>query len=125
MNELVTILYVDDEPINLEMFKMNISNHFKVLTSESAIGGLEILQKYPDIKVIISDMRMPQMNGIEFIKEVRKINKIISCFILTGYGINDEIQKALESGLIISYFQKPFNMRDIETKISEVLLKKG
>ena len=57
MNMKKTILYVDDEPINLRLFALNLKRDFKVLTAESAALGLEILNNNDDISVVISDMR--------------------------------------------------------------------
>ena len=60
----INVLYVDDEAINLELFKMAFKNIFDVLTAESGPAGLEIMSKYDTIQVVISDMKMPEMNLI-------------------------------------------------------------
>ena len=62
------ILYVDDEFINLEIFEINFSEKYEVFTALDAKSGLEVLAKESGIVVVISDMRMPEMNGIDFIK---------------------------------------------------------
>jgi len=118
MESAIHILYVDDEPINLMLFRSMFSKKYSVDTAESGYQGLEFLKNNRDIKVIISDMRMPGMNGIEFIQKARELYPSGVFFILTGYDITPEIRKALGNGLISRYFQKPFNMKEIDEAIS-------
>jgi len=115
------ILYVDDEEINLMLFDINFRKRFQIITALSARQGLKILSEHPTVSVVISDMRMPEMSGIEFIKNAKELFPNISYYILTGYDINKEISAALESGLIHAYFKKPFNVSEIELKIKSVL----
>lgn len=60
---------------------------------------------------------MPEMNGIEFIKQVKKINPNIGCYMLTGYDLIDEIKKALKHKLINKCFVKPLNIPEIHSTI--------
>ncbi|HAN19435.1 MAG: hypothetical protein A2X13_02055 [Bacteroidetes bacterium GWC2_33_15] len=120
MENLLVILYVDDEPINLMLFEQMFKTKYKILTAESGYSGLNILNKNPEIKVVISDMKMPGMNGIEFILKAKELFPNILFYILTGYEITPEIQESLENGLISKYFQKPFNMKEIDDSISEI-----
>ena len=69
---LPRILYVDDEVINLELLQLTYMNDFEVITATSAKEGLQMLEVNPDIRVVISDLKMPVMNGLEFIKVVKK-----------------------------------------------------
>lgn len=66
-------------------------------------------------------MKMPGMNGIEFIQKAKKLYSDIHYYILTSYDITPEIENALRTGLIDKYFQKPFNMKGIEFAITEKL----
>ena len=116
-----TILYVDDEPLNLMLFKANFKNKFNVHTAESGYKGLELLKEIPDTNIVISDMKMPGINGLEFIRLAKKEFPRISFYILTGFDITDEISQAIEDGLIHKYFRKPFNIKEIESAIFEVL----
>ena len=118
MNEKQTILYVDDEEINLVVFEANFIGKFNVITADSGFEGIKILENKPDIPIVISDMKMPGMNGIEFIKIAKKQFPNIVYFILTGFDITDEISSALDDKLINDYFKKPFNGREIEDSIN-------
>lgn len=121
MNNPITILYVDDEPMNLMLFRANFKNKFNVQTAESGKEGLNQLISNPSTHVVISDMKMPGMNGIEFIKLAKIDFPNISFFILTGFDITDEISEALNDKLIHRYFRKPFNIKEIETAILEAV----
>lgn len=122
MKQNITILYVDDEPINIMVFESTFDQYFKIETSISGMAALDKLNMNPDIKIVISDMKMPLMNGIEFITEAQKKFPDIKYYILTGYGLTEEIAGALKSNLICKYFSKPFNVKEIlksiETAIS-------
>ncbi len=115
------LLYVDDEDINLELFKIVFKNKFIVLTAKSGSLGLQQLENNKDVCIVISDMKMPGMNGIEFIKTAKERHKNIIYFILTGFEITEEISQAIESELINKYFKKPLNAKEIEASIMEVV----
>lgn len=119
MNKKRTILYVDDEEINLMLFEINFNEKFNVITADSGHEGLKLMEGIPDITIVISDMKMPGMNGIEFIKTAKKKFPNVVYFILTGFEITGEISKALKDKLINDYFKKPFNMREIEASINK------
>jgi two-component system, response regulator, stage 0 sporulation protein F len=121
MKDPVTILYVDDEPINLMLFETLFNKKYRVITAESGYRGLEILKEQPEIQVIISDMKMPGMSGLEFVQRASTLFPEILYYILTGYEITHDIQKSMQTGLITEYFQKPFNMDMIDESITRKL----
>lgn len=116
-----TILYVDDERINLMLLELNFKEKYNVLTSLSGADGLKTLQEHPEISLVISDMKMPEMNGIEFITKAKSKYPHITFFILTGYQILPEIEDALNSGLILKCFNKPLNIPEMERTISSAI----
>ncbi len=120
MSNKMKIIYVDDEEINVTLFNVNFSQNFTVLTGFSGFDGLELLEKHPDTKVVISDMKMPRMTGIDFIKKAKIKYPDKKFYILTGFEITDEIREALDSGLITKYFSKPFNIHEIDFEISKI-----
>jgi len=121
MSEKVSLLYVDDESINLKLFELNFKSKFRVVTALSGVEGLEILNSDPSISVVISDMRMPKMDGLEFIAKAKQTFPHIVYYILTGFDITDEINEALSTNLIDKYFRKPFKFREIEGAIASAL----
>ena len=121
----VKILYVDDEPLNLELFKLNLEHKYSILTAESAFEGFEVIQNNPDIKLVISDLMMPSMNGLDFILKLRERYTNLSYFILSGFDLSPEIIEAKQNNVISKYLFKPFDIALIEISINEALTKKA
>lgn len=113
------VLYVDDEKINLLIFERIIGRSYSVVTADSGERGLELLDQEPDIERVVSDMRMPEMSGLDFIRIAKEQYHDKKYFILTGYAINDEIQEALDTGLIQQYFTKPANFNAITKALQQ------
>lgn len=116
-----SVLYVDDEPNNLLLFKAAFRKHYQIVTAASAKAGLEKLQELPEIELVISDMKMPDMSGIAFVKEARERNFNKYYFILSGFDFNEEIEEALENKQIDRSFKKPFSLEKIQEAIDEYL----
>ena len=121
MGENINLLYVDDEPINLMLFSRVFKDYFNIITADSGSKGLEILRINPGIKIVVSDMKMPGMNGIEFIKIIKREIPGIPCFIMTGYDMDEEIKEALNIGMVKKCFKKPLDKDDILNSVMNVL----
>ena len=124
MNKELTILYVDDEKINLRLFEINFKRKCNVITAESGLEGLAVLDEHNGISVVISDMSMPGISGIEFIKRAKAKYSELSYYVLTGFDISEEIEQALAEGLILKNFRKPMKMKEIEKEIMSNFLVK-
>lgn len=114
-------MYVDDEKINLMLFEVNFRNKFNIISAFSGKDGLNKLSQNTNIDVVISDMKMPQMNGVEFITKVKENRPNLPCFILTGYDLTPEISEAINLKIVDRYLAKPFNINEIESAIISVL----
>lgn len=121
MSDKPTILYVDDEPTNLLLFKVNFQKKYNIITALSGYEGLEKLRTHSEVIIVISDMKMPGISGIEFIKMAKVEFPNIVYYILTGYDITPEIEEALTSNLIHSYYSKPFRVEEIDLSIIQVI----
>jgi len=121
MSEKITVLYVDDEMINLMLFKRLFKDHFYILTAESGNKGLEVLASEKEIKAVVSDMKMPNMSGLEFAVKAKNQFPDVVFFILTGFDCTPEMIEALNSKLISEYFGKPLNSAKIIGSIQEAL----
>jgi len=119
--ELPRILYVDDEVINLELLQLTFMNDFKVLTASSAKEGLRMLELNPDIHVLISDLKMPVMNGLDFIKVVKQIDPAKVCMLLTGFMESDVMLEGFNKELIFRYLMKPWEKDHLTETIREAL----
>ncbi len=116
---LPKVLYVDDEAINLELLQLTFMNELDVRTATSAKEGLMILETHPDIHVIISDLKMPAMNGLEFIKEIKKRYREKVCMLLTGFMESEIMLEGFNKELIFRYLMKPWNKDELMDTIQE------
>ena len=121
MKELPRVLYVDDEAINLELLQLTFKNELDVLTALSAREGLDILAQNTDIHVIISDLKMPEMNGLEFIKEVKRRDDTKVCMLLTAYLESEIMLEGFNKELIFRYLMKPWNRDGLYETIQEAI----
>ncbi len=120
MNDKPVILYVDDEEANLLIFRISFEEKREVLLARSPEEGLEKLAENKNrIKAVISDMHMPKMNGVEFIRQAQQTLDDIPYFILSGYAFNEDIDEALKQNTIKRFFTKPFNKDEIEKHLKE------
>lgn len=119
--KLPRILYVDDEAINLELLQLTFMDEFEVITAESAEEGLRLLALNPDIYVIISDLKMPVMNGLDFIKEIKKQYQDKVCMLLTGFLESDVMLEGFNKELIFRYIMKPLKRVELVHAIREAL----
>jgi len=108
------ILYVDDEAINLELLQLTFMDEYEVLTATSAREGLEILEAHPEIHVIISDLKMPGMNGLDFIKEIKGRNPEKVCMLLTGFMESEIMLEGFNKELIFRYLMKPWRKQELK-----------
>jgi len=102
------ILYVDDEPTNLRSFEFLFRKTFTILTAESGQEGLAILENTP-IHLIISDQRMPNMTGVEFLRKVKEKWPEPKIILLTGFTDNEAVKEAVNDIGIYWYANKPFD----------------
>ena len=115
------ILYVDDELINLELLQLTYLNEFEVVIAESAKEGLKLLELHSDIHVLISDLKMPVMNGLDFIKVVKQKHPEKVCMLLTGFMESDVMLEGFNKELIFRYLMKPWNKDELKETILEAL----
>jgi len=113
------VLYIDDDPLQLQSFQLRYSNIFEVKVAEFAQNGLEILKNDLDMDVVISDFNMPFMNGLEFIEKARKIKNDIPFYLLSSSLETDEIKDALQNKLINRFFRKPILISPLLNEICD------
>ncbi len=116
MSKEVKVLYVDDEVHNLRSFKATFRRDFTLFTAESGPEGLEIFKK-EDLNIILTDQRMPEMTGIEFLVEVQKINPEPMRILITGYSDITAVIDAINKGQVYRYLNKPWQYEDLKATI--------
>ena len=111
--EKISILYVDDEINNLNSFKAAFRRDFNVLLATSGKEGLEILENNV-VHVIITDQRMPEMTGVDFLIEVLKKYTDPIRILLTGYTDINAVIDAVNKGQIYYYLNKPWDEQQLK-----------
>ena len=116
MTDKPKILYVDDEPINLQHFAAAFEDDFQVVTVGSGAAAMEIFTRDDshDIAVVVSDYRMPKMTGSELFARLFVKNPDPTRVILTAYADFDVISQSVNSGHIYQYVQKPWEYDNLK-----------
>ena len=115
------ILYVDDEPENLNSFKLLFRRVFEIYVAQSADEALHILTNNDHIHVVVADQRMPEMSGVHFLKEVKSRWPARKRILLTGYSDNDAIKEAINEVGLFWYVNKPFDADQMELIINTAI----
>lgn len=116
MSKNFTILYVDDEPQNLISFKATFRREYNVLTATSGKEGLEIMRN-KEVHLIITDQRMPEMTGVQFLEIVLPEYPEAIRMILTGFSDVEAIIDAINNGRVFRYITKPWNETELRMTI--------
>lgn len=108
-----SLLYVDDEATNLRVFKSNFRKFFNVFTTTSPFDAIEILNDN-DIQVIVTDQRMPEMTGTEFLEKILPQYPDVIKIILTGFTDIEAIRDGINRCGIHKYITKPWNFEEMK-----------
>lgn len=114
--EKIRILYVDDEENNLQAFKATFRRDFKIFLAISAKEGREVLNK-EEIDIIITDQRMPEQTGVEFLESIIPIHPSPIRVLLTGYTDIQAVIDAINKGQVYHYLTKPWEEDYLRTVI--------
>ncbi len=117
--EKKNLLLIDDETWFLESLKEVLGDTYNVHTASS---GKEGIQKYLDIRVdlILLDLAMPEMDGIEVLQRIREVNPWIPVIIMTGHSTIERAETAASLG-VQGYIKKPFDTEVLNEKIKNIL----
>lgn len=108
------MLVVDDEPDNLDLLYRTFRRDFDVLRAESGVNALSLLSTEGEVAVIISDQRMPEMKGTEFLsKTVPQFPDTVR-IILTGFTDVEDLVEAINAGQVYKYITKPWDPNELK-----------
>ena len=114
MTEEATILCVDDEKNVLKALRrLFYEENYDILLAESGKEGLAILEEHGNVDLIISDYRMPEMNGVDFLREVYKKCPDTIRIVLSGYADTAAVVEAVNLGHIYKFIPKPWNDEEL------------
>jgi CheY-like chemotaxis protein len=111
------MLVVDDEPDNLDLLYRTFRRDFQVLKAESGIRALELLATEGEVAVIISDQRMPEMKGTEFLSRTVPKFPDTMRIILTGFTDVEDLVEAINSGQVYKYITKPWDPNELKAVV--------
>lgn len=121
MDDLPTILFVDDEPHILKSLRRRfMEEDWHMLFAESGAEGLEIL-KSESVDLIISDVRMPGMDGIEFFTRVKALYPDTARIFLSGYAEKEGVIRALAQGCVHQILPKPWDDEELREVVQLTL----
>jgi two-component system sensor histidine kinase/response regulator len=118
-NSKIKILYIDDEPNNLNGFKATFRFDYTVFTASNTTQAYEFLEAHKDIYVVLCDQRMPDKTGVQFFEEMRLRFPDPVRMLITGYTDIESVIDAVNRGHIFRYIKKPWTDTDIRTAIEE------
>ncbi len=115
-----TILVVDDEKNMLSVLSILFeSKGYTVLSADNGAAGLDLFDKHPEIDLIISDMKMPEMDGIAFMQEIRLRSQEVPFILISAHGTIDRAVEAMKLGAT-DFITKPFNTELILHTVNKV-----
>ncbi|MBV8761807.1 MAG: hybrid sensor histidine kinase/response regulator [Deltaproteobacteria bacterium] len=101
------VLYVDDEKANRIVFEQSLASDFQILTAPDGPTALQMLEQQ-EVAVVVTDMRMPHMNGEDLLRVVKERWPHIIRIVVTAYSDIDPILRAINEGLVARYILKPW-----------------
>ncbi|WP_435017161.1 ATP-binding protein [Tundrisphaera sp. TA3] len=116
-----TLVVVDDEPEVLRSLHDLFRLDYKVLTYERPAEALSALEQAPEIDVIMSDQRMPEMTGVAFLGKVKKLHPDATRLLFTGYADIRAVIDAINQGNIFRYVTKPWDAEELATVIRQAV----
>lgn len=118
MNEKATIMFVDDEERILRSLRMMFKSQYNVKTTTDGNEALDIIKR-DKVHVIVSDQRMPLMQGVDLLRAVKDASPNTMRLLLTGYSDLSAVIGSINEGEIFRYISKPWNPDDIRSTIEK------
>lgn len=113
----VAVLYLDDEEHNLVSFRAALRRHFPVFTASSAREAVEMMRRN-DIPIVVTDQRMPEMTGVQFLEAIIPEFPDTVRMILTGFSDVEAVIRAINTGRVYRYITKPWDEHDLMMTLS-------
>jgi C4-dicarboxylate-specific signal transduction histidine kinase len=114
------ILYIDDEEDNLTVFNATFRRDYEIHVAISGKKGLEIMKEH-DIHLVITDQRMPEMTGVEFLERIIPDYPDCIRMVLTGFSDMEAIIQAINKGRVYRYITKPWNREEFKITMDRAL----
>lgn len=116
--EECSVLYVDDDPDNLVVFRSNFEDEFKVFTSRSGEEALRLLER-EKVAVLLTDQRMPRMTGVQLCELVRKLYPNVRRILITAYADQTTAIEAINRGGVHAFQRKPWRHDELASLLQQ------
>mgnify|MGYP001197766729 CR=1 FL=1 len=116
--EKINVLYVDDEIGNLTAFKASFRRDFNIFIAESAEEGINVLDQN-EIEIILTDQRMPETTGIEFLQSIMEKYPEAIRIMVTGFSDIEAVIDAINKGKVYKYITKPWDNDSLKITINQ------
>ncbi len=118
-----TVLVIEDDPAQRDLIVLVMSRglNCKVVSADNGLDGLALFATLHP-QVIILDILLPQMNGLDFLRQLRQENPGLECaiFVISGLGYREVVQQAIENGAR-DFLVKPFDIQILANRVEEAL----
>ncbi len=111
-----TLLYLDDEQENLDGFRFNFRKEYTIFTAQNTLEAFNIIRNH-NIKVVLSDNKMPDMLGTEFFEVLAVSNPEIIRILVTAYADTEAAMQAINKGQVYRFITKPWNKNELQVAI--------
>ncbi|MGI9165631.1 MAG: HD domain-containing phosphohydrolase [Pyrinomonadaceae bacterium] len=114
------LLIVDDELANIRLLERLFRHDYNCLTASSGDEAIKLIEQH-DVAIVITDQRMPQITGIELLKQTAELRPHMVRILLTGYADVEVLVEAINSGLVYMYVTKPWNNDDLKQRVGRAV----
>ncbi len=121
MHENKKVLLVDDEKNILSAYKRNLRNSFQIYLADNPKIALEIFKRHGPFAAVVSDLKMPEMDGLQLLSEIKKINPETVRLLLTGYADLNTAIEAINRGNIFRLLTKPCRTEDMGKALDDAI----
>lgn len=119
---MANVLVVDDQlGVRRLLFETFLEEGHHVEMAGNGNEALHILENYHP-NIILMDMKMPELNGIDTLREIRKFDEEVGVIMMTAYGDAQNMEQAQELG-VTHYMSKPFDLFELRDRVREILYK--
>lgn len=117
------VLIIDDDPAYLESISLALDGHFLVRTAPGGLDALKIMNDTSRLSLILLDLHMPEMTGVELLETVRRKNKNIPILIVTGKSRHEWARRCEELG-VQGYVDKLIDIEELIGKMEKLLIRR-
>jgi DNA-binding NtrC family response regulator len=114
------VIICDDESGIREALGLILGNHYEIILTESGVQCIDCLANSKDVELVLLDIKMPQLNGIDVLKVIRERHPEMKVIIVSGYQSVETAAESVRLG-VCGYITKPFKREDVLATVQSVL----